>query len=143
MSDISIRNALVTGGTSGLGRAMAEALANAGVTVVLTGRDAQRAERVAAEIPGATGVGLDVRDEDAVAKGVQEIWNALGGIDLLVNNAGIGMRTVNPHFLTEPTTFWEVPTDAFRAVVDTNLTGYFLVARGVARAWSPRDAAAS
>jgi NAD(P)-dependent dehydrogenase (short-subunit alcohol dehydrogenase family) len=48
-----------------------------------------------------------------------------------VNNAGIGMRTVNPRFMTEPQGFWETPIDGFRAVVDTNLTGYFLMAREV------------
>jgi gluconate 5-dehydrogenase len=48
-----------------------------------------------------------------------------------VNNAGIGMRTVNPRFLTEPQPFWGVPADGFRDLVATNLTGYFLVARAV------------
>jgi gluconate 5-dehydrogenase len=50
---------------------------------------------------------------------------------MLVNNAGIGMRTVNPRFMTHPQGFWEVPADGFRAVIETNLTGYFLVAREV------------
>jgi gluconate 5-dehydrogenase len=50
---------------------------------------------------------------------------------MLVNNAGIGMRTVNPRFLTDPEGFWTVPAEGFRAVIETNLTGYFLVAREV------------
>jgi gluconate 5-dehydrogenase len=50
---------------------------------------------------------------------------------MLVNNAGIGMRTVNPRFMTHPQGFWEVPADGFRAVIDTNLTGYFLMAREI------------
>lgn len=49
-------------------------------------------------------------------------------IDMLVENAGIGMRTVNPHFMTQAQGFWEVPVSGFRDVVETNLTGYFLVA---------------
>jgi gluconate 5-dehydrogenase len=122
---------LITGATSGLGLAMASALASAGSTVAVSGRDAGQAARVAAELPGAIGVGLDVRDESSVAAAVDEVWSRLGGIDLLVNNAGLGMRTVNPDFMTEPGRFWEVPVDGFRAVVDTNLTGYFLVAREV------------
>ena len=54
---------LVTGGTSGLGRAMASALAAAGATVALTGRSATRAAAVAAELPGASGLQLVVRDD--------------------------------------------------------------------------------
>ncbi|WP_394427707.1 SDR family NAD(P)-dependent oxidoreductase [Streptomyces sp. SGAir0957] len=122
---------LVTGGTSGLGLAMASALAAAGATVALTGRSGERAESVAAGLPGASGVEMDVRDEASVARAVERVWSRLGGVDMLVNNAGIGMRTVNPRFMTEPQGFWEVPSDAFRAVIDTNLTGYFLVAREI------------
>jgi NAD(P)-dependent dehydrogenase (short-subunit alcohol dehydrogenase family) len=124
-------NVLVTGGTSGLGLAMASALAAAGSTVALTGRSRQRASSVAAELPGAFGIQLDVRDESSVASAVDQAWSGLGGIDMLVNNAGIGMRTVNPRFMTDPQGFWEVPADGFRAVIETNLTGYFLVAREV------------
>jgi NAD(P)-dependent dehydrogenase (short-subunit alcohol dehydrogenase family) len=123
--------ALVTGGTSGLGLAMASALASDGATVAVTGRSAERAEEVAAGLAGAVGVGLDVRDEASVAAAVAQVWSRFGGIDLLVNNAGIGMRTVNPEFLSRPLGFWQVPVEGFRAVVDTNLTGYFLVAREV------------
>ncbi|MER5512600.1 SDR family oxidoreductase [Streptomyces sp. NPDC002766] len=122
---------LVTGGTSGLGLAMASALAAAGAYVALTGRSGERAESVAAGLPGATGVEMDVRDDSSVARAVDRAWSRLGGIDMLVNNAGIGMRTVNPRFMTQPQGFWEVPSDAFRAVIDTNLTGYFLVAREI------------
>ena len=50
---------------------------------------------------------------------------------MLVNNAGIGMRTVNPRFMSEPQGFWAVTPDGFRDVIATNLTGYFLVAREV------------
>ncbi|WP_433046518.1 SDR family NAD(P)-dependent oxidoreductase [Dactylosporangium sp. CS-033363] len=120
---------LVTGGTSGLGRAMAVALAATGARVALTSRDPSRAAAVAASIPGAIGLGLDVRSSAAAA--VDEAWSRLGGVDLLVNNAGIGMRTVNPAFMTDPQPFWQVSPDGFRAVIDTNLTGYFLVAREV------------
>jgi NAD(P)-dependent dehydrogenase (short-subunit alcohol dehydrogenase family) len=122
---------LVTGGTSGLGLAMASALASAGATVALTGRSAARASAVAAELPGAVGIELDVREESSVARAVDQAWSRLGGVDMLVNNAGIGMRTVNPRFMTHPQGFWEVPASGFRAVIETNLTGYFLVAREV------------
>src|SRR5215831_6494866 len=122
---------LVTGGTSGLGLAMASALAAAGARVALTGRSAARAAEIAAGLQGAVGLGLDVREESSVARAVSQAWSRLGGIDMLVNNAGIGMRTVNPHFMTRPQGFLQVPADGFRAVIETNLTGYFLVAREV------------
>jgi NAD(P)-dependent dehydrogenase (short-subunit alcohol dehydrogenase family) len=122
-------NVLVTGGTSGLGLAMASALAKSGAAVALTGRSGERAGSIAAELPGAVGIELDVRDEASVATAVARAWSRLGGIDMLVNNAGIGMRTVNPRFMTHPGGFWEVPVGGFREVIATNLTGYFLVAR--------------
>jgi NAD(P)-dependent dehydrogenase (short-subunit alcohol dehydrogenase family) len=70
-------------------------------------------------------------DESSMARAVDRAWSRLGGIDMLVNNAGIGMRTVNPRFMTHPQGFWEVPVGGFRAVIETNLTGYFLVAQEV------------
>ncbi len=121
---------LITGGTSGLGAAMARALLAAGARVAVTGRDASRAQSVA-EALGAIGIGMDVRDETAVAGGVAEAVERLGGLDVVVNNAGIGMRTVNPRFLTEPQPFWAVTPASFRDLVATDLTGYFLVARAV------------
>ena len=132
ITDLHGVRALVTGGTSGLGRAMAIALAGAGATTVVTSRDRARAEHAATEIGGrTTGIAMDVRDEDAVDAGVAAIWAQLGGIDLLVNNAGIGMRTVNSRFLTDPEPFWNVAPDGFRDVVETKITGAFLVARAV------------
>jgi NAD(P)-dependent dehydrogenase (short-subunit alcohol dehydrogenase family) len=123
---------LITGGTSGLGRSMAEALVQAGATVAVTGRERGRAEATAAALGAdAIGIGMDVRQELAVNAGIDELYTRLGGIDLLVNNAGIGMRTVNPRFLTDPQPFWEVDPDGFRDVVETKLTGSFLVARAL------------
>ncbi|MGZ4547196.1 MAG: SDR family NAD(P)-dependent oxidoreductase [Blastococcus sp.] len=139
MSDESTRadgvRVLITGGTSGLGAAMAPALLDAGASVALTGRDAARAGAVARELDDgggrAHGIGMDVRDEEAVERGVDQAVEALGGLDVLVNNAGLGMRTVNPRFLSDPQPFWDVSPDGFRDLVATNLTGYFLVARAV------------
>jgi NAD(P)-dependent dehydrogenase (short-subunit alcohol dehydrogenase family) len=123
---------LVTGGTSGLGFAMSQALAEAGARVVLTGRTEERVHDAAAQIGhNATGLVMDVRDEQSVSNGVDRALTALGGIDVLVNNAGIGMRTVNPHFMTEPIGFWQVTPDGFRDLLVTNVVGYFLVARAV------------
>jgi NAD(P)-dependent dehydrogenase (short-subunit alcohol dehydrogenase family) len=126
--------ALVTGGTSGLGFAMSQALADAGARVVLTGRTEPRVQEAATRIDRGgqvTGLVMDVRDEQSVAAGAESALALLGGIDVLVNNAGIGMRTVNPHFMTEPMGFWQVSPDGFRDLFATNVVGYFLVARAV------------
>jgi NAD(P)-dependent dehydrogenase (short-subunit alcohol dehydrogenase family) len=128
--DLTGTRALVTGGTSGLGRAMAEALVVAGATVAITGRDAGRTAQVAAAL-GAMPLACDVTDDGSVERTVAAVLERLGGVDLLVNNAGLGMRSVNPSFLTDPQPFYEVSPDGFRAVVATNLTGYFLTARAV------------
>jgi NAD(P)-dependent dehydrogenase (short-subunit alcohol dehydrogenase family) len=129
---------LVTGSTDGLGLAMAQALVAAGAAVAVNGRQPDRVAAVADRLGGPAGgvwpAPFSVRDEAAVAAGVQAAADALGGLDVLVNNAGIGMRTVNPRFTTDPQPFWEVSPDGFRAVIDTNLTGYFLVARAAVAA---------
>src|ERR1035438_8852284 len=130
MVQLSNTRVLVTGGTSGLGRAMAQALAQAGARVAGTSRHRERAEATAAELgAGALGIELDVRDAGSVSAAVDSAYGMLDGLDVLVNNAGIGMRTVNPRFMTEPQPFWEVSPAGFRDVLETKVTGTFLVAQ--------------
>lgn len=128
--------ALVSGATSGLGRAMAEALLEAGMDVLIAARASERLQRTvgawrdrglrAHETP------VDVRDADSVEELAAMTEARFGGLDLLVNNAGIGMRTVDPTFMSDPRPFYEVPVAGFEDVVRTNLTGYFLMARAFA-----------
>jgi NAD(P)-dependent dehydrogenase (short-subunit alcohol dehydrogenase family) len=133
VSELAGTRVMVTGATSGLGAAMADALSAAGARVVVTSRRLSGAQAVAQRLGSdALGVELDVRDEAVVDATIAEVWERLGGLDVLVNNAGIGMRTVNPRFLTDPQPFWEVTPAGFRDVVDTKVTGTFLVARAVA-----------
>ena len=123
---------LLTGATSGLGAAMAAALAGAGARVMVTGREQARADEAAKALgPSVVPCRLDVRDESSIASCVARARDTWGGIDMLVNNAGIGMRTVNPRFLTEPQPFWEVPPAGFRDVMETKVVGCFLMARAV------------
>jgi NAD(P)-dependent dehydrogenase (short-subunit alcohol dehydrogenase family) len=123
---------LVTGATSGLGAAMAAALAGAGARVMVTSRDEARADATAEGLgSSAIPCQLDVRDERSVAVCLDRARDAWGGVDMLVNNAGIGMRTVNPRFMTEPQPFWEVAPAGFRDVIETKVVGCFLVARAL------------
>jgi NAD(P)-dependent dehydrogenase (short-subunit alcohol dehydrogenase family) len=66
-----------------------------------------------------------------VVVAVDRAYGLLDGLDLLVNNAGIGKRSVNPRFMTEPQPFWEVTPAGFRDVLETKATGSFLVALAV------------
>jgi gluconate 5-dehydrogenase len=116
--DLGGRSALVTGSTRGLGLAMARALAEAGARVAVNGRSEEAAREVAASINGAVAAAFDVTDESAVAAGVA----ALGAVDVLVNNAGIGLRKPILGFSLEE----------WKRVVDTNLTSAFLVSRAAA-----------
>src|SRR5439155_15557538 len=91
--DLTGRNAIVTGGGSGLGRQLASALAEAGANVVLCARHVERCEEVAAELRGAHGVTAlavpcDVRDPESIGAVVAGAKAELGSVDVLVNNAG-------------------------------------------------------
>lgn len=128
----AVRTALVTGGTSGLGFAMAQALLKRDVRVAVTGRDLGRTRVVADKLgAGALGIQLEVSDPVSVSVAVTEAWDRLGGIDMVVSNAGLGMRVVNPRFMTDPLPFWKVTPEDFRVVLDSKLFGGFLVTREV------------
>ncbi|MFT3866416.1 MAG: SDR family oxidoreductase [Solirubrobacterales bacterium] len=135
--DLADLRVLVTGGTRGIGAAIAGAFVGAGADVVIGGRDREGAAAAAAEIGGlggaAIGIELDVRDERSVVAGVARAAELLGGLDVLVNNAGLGVRACNEHYLSDPDPFWEVPYDRFRALLETNVDGYFLCAREAVR----------
>lgn len=132
LAKIDTKRVLITGGTSGLGLSMASALASSGFRVAITGRSYARVNQVAASIGnGVVGVEMDVRSEDSIAKGLESVYDAFGGIDVLVNNAGLGMVSVNPKFMSKPLPFYEVSKEGFEGVVDSKLIGTFLVSRAV------------
>ncbi len=126
----------VTGASSGLGLAMAEGLLRAGATVAMAARSMERLEREVVRLRSEGGdahaMPLDVRSDSSIEDAVSWVKKEWGKLDVLVNNAGIGMRTVNPQFMVEPKPFYAVTPDGFRDLIATNLTGYFLVARAFA-----------
>jgi 3-oxoacyl-[acyl-carrier protein] reductase len=120
--DLSTARALVTGGGTGIGFATARLLAGRGARVAISGRRRDVLERAAAEL-GATPVAGDVSREDDARRMVAEAADALGGLDVLVNNAGLGRFG----------TLVDVTADDMRAAWETNVLGATLVARECAR----------
>ncbi len=117
------KTALVTGGGSGLGQAIAAGLSRAGALVAVAGRDASKLGETVRLIEGSGGsafpVRMDILDGGSVRQGVQEAAEKGGGIHILVNSAGVHLK--------KPTL--EVTDDEWSRVLDTNLTGAFRVCR--------------
>ena len=114
------KTAIVTGGTKGIGRAIAEALVREGVNVCISARHEDEIERAASELgdvgeANVTGVVCDVRDYDMVKALFEHTVTELGGVDILINNAGIGLFG----------RVEELSPEDFRAVLETNLFGVF------------------
>lgn len=132
------RVVLVTGGARGLGREMAIALAETGCRLCVTGSTpGATLLQTEAEISAIAGqenvlsVAADVTDPRAVDKTTNACLDRFGRIDVLVNNAGRGMRLISETFNTTPTKFWQSEIDAWHSIVDVNINGPFLMARSV------------
>jgi NAD(P)-dependent dehydrogenase (short-subunit alcohol dehydrogenase family) len=127
--DLSGKVALVTGASSGLGVHFAKTLAEAGASVIVAARRADRLASLQAELSKGGGkahaVDLDVQSGESIAAAFDAGEKALGPIDILVNNAGISI--VKPAL--------EMPEDDWDSVVDTNLRGAWLMAQTAAKRW--------
>lgn len=130
--DLSGRVAIVTGGSIGLGRQMAEGLAEAGANIVLCARKKERCEQAAEELQElgvkTLALGCDVKNADQVRDVVEKTVSQFGRIDILVNNAG---------------TSWGAPVEEMRLehwnkVLETNLTGTFLFSQAAGKFMVPQ-----
>ena len=121
--------ALVTGGSSGIGRAIAESLIGAGASVAITGRDQATLETTANAI-GAHAIQGDVSKEQDVERTYKEVLDTFGDLDVLVNNAGLGVF--------KPLV--EMDLASFERVVATNVTGAMLMGREAAKIFVARNA---
>lgn len=123
--DLHGKRGVVTGGAQGIGRAVAERLLRSGASVAIWDRDAALAQKAASEL-GSLGrvvpLSVELTDWKAVEAAAEESSAALGGIDLLVNNAGIAGPNAPLH---------EYPVEAWREVVDIDLNGVFYCCRAV------------
>lgn len=125
MFDLTGKVAIVTGGNGGIGLGMAIGLAEAGATVAVVGRNAEKLAQAVSDIEAVGGKAIsltcDVSDADACRALVPSVVEKLGRIDILVNNSGINFRNQPQDFTLEE----------WHAVIDTNLTAAFLLSQGV------------
>ena len=130
------RVSVVTGGSRGIGYAIAEALLRAGDQVAITGTSSDRVERAARELRSAKSephtathtdpdrvlpVTCDVRDAASVERAIQQVVSHFGGIDALINNAGVGVGAP----------IADLSLDEWNRIIDTNLTGMFHCCKAV------------
>jgi NAD(P)-dependent dehydrogenase (short-subunit alcohol dehydrogenase family) len=122
MTPLEGKVAIVTGGAQGIGRAIAEALADDGARIVIA--DLKGAEEAAAGFADGVGLTVDVSSEDDVARMAAETVERCGSIDILVNNAGLyAQLPMRP--------FEQIPVDEWRQVMDVNVLSMFLTCRAV------------
>jgi 3-oxoacyl-[acyl-carrier protein] reductase len=114
--DLRNKVALITGGTAGIGRALAQTLSEAGARVAITGRDGHRLAAAAGEL-GVHAIRADVSDEDDIKRTYREVLAKFGDLDILVNNAGFGVFKPLADF----------DRASFDAVFATNVTGAMLI----------------
>ncbi len=110
------RVALITGGSRGIGKAVAKLFANEGASVVISAKDPIRLQKAAKELGDVFAVPADIRKESGVQNVVNKIIEKFGRLDILVNNAGIFPKIKSLHEITE---------DEWNEVIDVNLNGQF------------------
>jgi len=124
--DLAGKVAFVTGAARGIGEAIARAMAANGAAVVVADIDAVGARAVAASLPDALGLAMDVRDQPAIDAALRETLARYGRLDILVNNAGVNTLAHRVHLDAFPIEEWD-------RIVDIDLRGTFLVSRALSR----------
>lgn len=124
MRGLKDKRVLITGGAGGIGTATAKRFLEEGSRVVVLDYDEEANARIEDELPSLSGIiNADVSDADAVARAFRELENITGGLDVLINNAGISIRHK----------FMDITPEEWRKVLDVNLNGVFFVAQESAR----------
>lgn len=135
-TDLKGFTVVVTGGSSGMGLEMARALLSHGATVVIGARGGQKLDDAYTQLAenghDVHAVPLDVRDEASVNAAAAWFEERFAHLDMLVNNAGLGLNAPGMESTTPGRQFYDIPVSTFNAIVETNFTGYFLVARAFA-----------
>ncbi len=140
MTDIDLggKIAIVTGGGGGMGGAMSLALAARGARVCAADLDPAGLEDVAGRSRGQAGAGtvlpvaFDVTDFEDCGRVVETVRKEFGPADVLVNNAGVGMQTMNENYMNEPASFWLADLGRWQRMMDVNFKGPFMMAKLVA-----------
>jgi meso-butanediol dehydrogenase/(S,S)-butanediol dehydrogenase/diacetyl reductase len=124
MQGLKDKRVLITGGAGGIGFATARRFLEEGSRVAILDRDKAACQRANKELPGLSGTLLaDVSDDPSVVRAFNELDALFGGLDVLINNAGISIRHA----------FMDITPEEWRSVVDVNLNGVFYVAQQAAR----------
>jgi NAD(P)-dependent dehydrogenase (short-subunit alcohol dehydrogenase family) len=124
MRGLKDKRVLITGGAGGIGAATVARFLEEGSHVVVLDRDAEACRRLKSELPALTGsIVADVTDPDDVTRAFEELDGLTGGLDVLINNAGISLRH----------SFLDITPGEWRKVIDVNLNGVFYVAQQTAR----------
>ncbi|MFK0686988.1 SDR family NAD(P)-dependent oxidoreductase [Mesorhizobium sp. IMUNJ 23033] len=124
------RSAVITGGASGIGLAVAQRIVAEGGRVSVWDRDPAQSEQAKAAIPGLDGTIVDVADAEAVGRAAQETIRAFGAVDILVTSAAI----TGPNM-----TAWDYSVEDWRRVIDINLNGVFYCNRALVPHMLERD----
>jgi len=124
MRGLKAKRVVVTGGASGIGKATAKRFLDEGARVVIVDCSSEALVRTKDELPTLAGtIQADVSDADAVASAFDRLDAQLGGVDVLINNAGVSVRAP----------FVDITPEQWRRIIDVNLNGIFFVAQGAAK----------